>query len=170
MKHLIQALTRAIGMAWTWAVALIVGGLLVVVASQVIDRHFIDLWRDSPEEYVKIGLIWLTFIGFALAMKSGTEIRVDLIDHFVPAKVRAVLYGAFDLVLLALIGIVIWKSWQVLVVSRDQVILGTDFSVAWPVAGMLGGLVLMFIVVVVRLVRRFMQPSSVDVRDPTKIY
>jgi hypothetical protein len=86
----------------------------------------------------------------------------------VPAKVRAVLYGAFDLVLLFLIGIVIWKSWLVLVVSMDQVILGTAFSVAWPVAGMLGGLVLMFIVVVVRLVRRFMQQSSVDVRDPTK--
>jgi hypothetical protein len=48
MKHLIQALTRH-RHGVDQAVALIVGGLLVVVASQVIDRHFIDLWRDSPE-------------------------------------------------------------------------------------------------------------------------
>ena len=87
--------------------------LLVVVVSQVMDRHFIDLWSDSPEEYVKIGMIWLTFIGFALAMKEGTEIRVDLADHVLPVKARAVLYGVFDIVLLVLIGIVIWKSYLV---------------------------------------------------------
>ena len=170
MKSLLRALDRALTVAWQWTIALLVGGLLIVVVSQVIDRHFIDLWRDSPEEYVKIGLIWLTFVGFALAMRQGTEIRVDLADHFLSAKARAVLYGSFDVLLLVLIGIVIWKSWQVLVVSRDQVILGTDYSVAVPVYGMLFGLILMFFAVVVRLVRRFLRESSVDVHDPTKIY
>lgn len=163
-------LIRAIDLVWGWVVALIVGGLLVVVASQVIDRHFLDLWSDSPEEYVKIGLIWLTFVGFALAMRFGTEIRVDLADHFLPRKVRAVLYGAFDAVLLALVGIVIWKSWMLLVISRDQVILGTDFSVAWPVAGMFAGLILMFVVVVIRLVRRFMRDPGVDSHDASQLY
>jgi len=170
MKSLLRALDRALTLAWQWTIALLVGGLLLVVVSQVIDRHFIDLWRDSPEEYVKIGLIWLTFIGFALAMRQGTEIRVELGDPFLSAKARAVLYGNFDVLLLVLIGIVIWKSWQVLVVSRDQVILGTDYSVAVPVYGMFFGLILMFFAVVVRLVRRFWRESSVDVHDPTKIY
>jgi len=170
MKPLLRALDRALTLAWQWTIALLVGGLLVVVVSQVIDRHFIDLWRDSPEEYVKIGLIWLTFVGFALAMRQGTEIRVDLADHFLPARARAVLYGSFDVLLLVLIAIVIWKSWQVLVVSRDQVILGTDFSVAVPVYGMFFGLILMFFAVVVRLIRRFLREPSTDTPDPTKIY
>ena len=170
MKSLALLLDRTLTLLWQWTVALLVGGLLVVVVSQVIDRHFIDLWRDSPEEYVKIGLIWLTFVGFALAMRQGTEIRVDLADHFLPAKARAILYGSFDVLLLVLIAIVIWKSWQVLVVSRDQVILGTDYSVALPVYGMFFGLILMFFAVAVRLIRRFLRDSAADVPDATRIY
>jgi len=57
-----------------------------------------------------------------------------------------------------------------LVVSRDQVILGTDFSVAVPVYGMFFGLILMFFAVVVRLIRRFLREPSTDTPDPTKIY
>ena len=170
MKSLWRALDRALTLAWQWTIALLVGGLLIVVVSQVIDRHFIDLWRDSPEEYVKIGLIWLTFVGFALAMRQGAEIRVDLADHFLSVKARAVLYGAFDVLLLILLGIVIWKSWQVLVVSRDQVILGTDYSVAVPVYGMFAGLILMFFAVVVRLIRRFLRDASVPAPDSTRSY
>jgi TRAP-type C4-dicarboxylate transport system permease small subunit len=85
MKSLLRALDRALTLAWQWTIALLVGGLLLVVVSQVIDRHFIDLWRDSPEEYVKIGMVWITVIGFELDMLQGSEIRVYLADHFLSA-------------------------------------------------------------------------------------
>lgn len=165
-----KILIHAIDTVWRWTLALIVAALLVVVVSQVLDRRFIDMWSDSPEEYVKIGLIWLTFIGFALAMREGTEIRVDLADHFLPRKARAILYGMFDAVLLVLIGIVVWKSYVVWKVSLDQVILGTDFSVATPVAGMLIGLSLMFVAVLARLIRRFLPQPEVDEHRPVQNY
>jgi TRAP-type C4-dicarboxylate transport system permease small subunit len=163
MKSLARALDRAITIVWEWSLAAIVAGLLVVVVSQVIDRRFLDLWTGSPEEYVKIGLIWLTFIGFALAMRQGTEIRVDLADHFLPAKARALIYGAFDLLLLVLIAIVCWKSYLVWKVSLDQVILGTAFSVAVPTGGMLVGMAAMFVVVLFRMARRFRQALGHEV-------
>ena len=169
MKAL-RLLLRAIDFAWSWSLVLIVAGLLVVVASQIVDRHLVDLWTGSPEEYVKIGLIWLTFIGFALAMKNGTEIRVDLADHTLPAHVRRLLYGAFDLLLLGVIGLVCWKSWQSVEVGASQVILGTDFSVAVPTWGMLTGVVLMFFVVATRLVRRFVKRQDVDSHDSSQAY
>jgi TRAP-type transport system small permease protein len=153
---------------WELSIAVMVAGLLVVVASQVVDRYVIDLWTDSPEEWIKIGLVWLTFIGFALAMRHGTDIRVDLADHFLPRKLLLVVNTIFDSLLLVLIGILCFKTAQLWDVSRDQAIIGTSVSVALPTAGLLIGLVLMWAVVAVRLVLRVMRRGNVDIHDPTQ--
>jgi TRAP-type C4-dicarboxylate transport system permease small subunit len=154
--------------AWELSIALLVAAMLVVVASQVVDRYLIDLWTDSPEEWIKIGLVWLTFVGFALAMRHGTDIRVDLVEHFLPRKLVIAVNTVFDALLLVLIGILCFKTWQLWDVSRDQAIIGTSVSVAVPTAGLLVGLVLMFIVVAVRLVLRLTRGNNVDAHDPTK--
>jgi TRAP-type C4-dicarboxylate transport system permease small subunit len=166
----VRDLLKLVDTVWGWVLALIVGGLLVVVASQIVDRHLVDLRTDSPEEYVKIGLIWLTFIGFALAMREGTEIRVDLADHYLPLKVRHWIYGSFDVLLLVVIGLVVWKSWQSIGIGQMQVILGTSFSVAVPTWGMFIGVALMFVVVAVRLIRRVTNRPGVDEHDAAKLY
>ena len=85
--------------AWEGVIAVVVFALLVLVASQTLDR-FVSLWTDSPEEYVKIGLCWLCFLGFALALKDGTEIRVDLADRILSVTARRWIYGLFDVALL----------------------------------------------------------------------
>ena len=153
---------------WELSIAVMVAALLVVVASQVVDRHVIDLWTDSPEEWIKIGLVWLTFIGFALAMRQGTDIRVDLADHFLPRKLLLVVNTVFDSLLLVLIGILCFKTAQLWDVSRDQAIIGTSVSVATPTAGLLIGLILMWLVVAVRVVLRVLRRGNVDIYDPTK--
>lgn len=146
-------MNRLLTAVWSGVVALVVLGLLIVVFSQTVDR-FVTLWTDSPEEYVKIGLTWLCFLGFALALKDGTEIRVDLADRFLPATARRWIYGAFDIALLVLIGVLVIKSWTVFLVSGDQLITGTDLTAAWPAAAVLIAFVLMFFVIAWRLVRR----------------
>ena len=148
-----SSMLRLLTVVWAGIVALVVLGLLLIVSSQTVDRFF-TLWRDSPEEYVKIGLTWLCFLGFALALKDGTEIRVDLADRFLPATARRWIYGAFDVALLALIGVVVVKSWTVFLISGDQLITGTDLTAAWPAGAMLVAFVLMFFVIAWRLVRR----------------
>jgi TRAP-type C4-dicarboxylate transport system permease small subunit len=149
----VSFVNRLLNAVWSGAVALTVLGLLVVVFSQTVDR-FVSLWTDSPEEYVKIGLAWLCFLGFALALKEGTEIRVDLADRFLPAAARRWIYGAFDLALLILMGILVVKSWKVFLISGDQLITGTDLTAAWPAGAVLIAFVLMFFVIAWRLVRR----------------
>lgn len=144
---------RLLSRAWAGVVALVVLGLVIVVASQTLDR-FVSIWSDSPEEWVKIGLTWLCFLGFALALKDGTEIRVDLADRFLPAAARRWIYGVFDAALLVLIGVVVAKSWVVFLASSKQLITGTDLTAAWPAGAMLAAFVLMFFVIAGRLIRR----------------
>lgn len=144
---------RALVAVWSGIIALVILGLVMVVSSQTLDR-FVTLWQDSPEEWVKIGLCWLCFLGFALALKDGTEIRVDLADRILPSVVRRWIYGLFDAALLVLIGVVTWKSWILFDVSGSQLITGTDITAAWPTGAMLAAFVLMFFVIGWRLIRR----------------
>jgi TRAP-type C4-dicarboxylate transport system permease small subunit len=147
------SMNRLLTAVWAGVVALVVLGLLIVVFSQTVDR-FVTLWTDSPEEYVKIGLAWLCFLGFALALKDGTEIRVDLADRFLPTTARRWIYGVFDIALLFLIGVLVIKSWTMFRISGDQLITGTDLTAAWPAAAVLIAFFLMFFVIAWRLVRR----------------
>jgi TRAP-type C4-dicarboxylate transport system permease small subunit len=141
------------------AAALVIGVLLIVmvaiVLSQFFDRYFTPIWAGVPaDEYVKVGLVWLTFIGFGLAMRAGVEIRVDFVDQHVPARVRNAVYGVIDLVLLGMIGLILWKSVQLYRVGTLQTILGTEMTLALPVVGMMVGCALMFVAILARMLGR----------------
>ena len=99
---------------------------------------------------------------------SVASVAADLVEHFLPRKLVIAVNTVFDTLLLVLIGILCFKTWQLWDVSRDQAIVGTSVSVATPTAGLLVGLVLMLIVVAVRLVLRLTRRDNVDAHDPTK--
>ena len=149
---------RGIVAAIEWAARALVVALMVamlaIVISQFVDRYVTPVWKGYPaDEYVKVALIWLTFIGFGLAMRAGVAIRVDLVDHALPANVRRWLSVAFDLVLAAMLGVIIHKAVRLYEISSMQIILGTDMTVAVPVLGMTIGCLLMLLAVVSRLLR-----------------
>lgn len=151
LRYAVLALERA---AAVLIVVLLVG-MVFVVLSQFVDRYFTPIWGGIPaEEYVKVALIWMTFVGFGLALRAGAEIRVDFIDHHVPMRVRQVVYTGFDLVLLAMMGFILWKSVRLYQLSTLQTILGTDMTVALPVIGMMLGCTLIALALVARLLRR----------------
>lgn len=151
LRLLITALERAAAAL----IATLLAAMAIVVLSQFVDRYVTPLWGGVPaDEYVKVGLVWLTFIGFGLAMRSGVEVRVDLVDQHLSARARGIVYGVFDLVLLAMLGVILWKGLRLYRVSTLQTILGTDLTVAVPVLGMLLGCALMAFALLARLLRR----------------
>lgn len=146
---------RAVDVAAAVLVALLVVALLALVAAQFLDRYVIHRWQGFPaEEYIKVGIVWLTFVGFGLALRRGMEIRVDFIDAHLPARVQRWLFGAFDIVTLAVVAVVLVKGLRLYEISGLQMILGTEMTVAVPVLGMLVGCALMTLAVALRLLRR----------------
>jgi TRAP-type C4-dicarboxylate transport system permease small subunit len=138
------------------AVVVILAGLVVVVASQFVDRYVTPVWGGVPaDEYVKVGLIWLTFLGFGIAIRAGVAVRVDLVDHLLPPKLRHGIETAIDVVLVGVLAIVLWKGARLYAISTGQLILGTDMTVAVPTLGMLLGLGLTALAVIERSLRRF---------------
>jgi TRAP-type C4-dicarboxylate transport system permease small subunit len=154
-------LTRILAMALRLAertlealVALLVLGLLLIVASQLVDRHFVTLPMAAPDAYARVMLVWLTFLGFALAVKGGLNIRVDLIDAHLPRALRRALAYAFDLVMLGLTVIIGWHGWRLVEIGADQERLGTILSEAWPAAALLLSCILLVAFLALRIALR----------------
>lgn len=155
---MIDLLGRALGAverALEWLIAALVIALVVIVASQFVDRHFITLPMAAPDAYARVILVWLTFVGFALAVKNGTNIRVDLIDARLPAKARRVLDYFFDFAMLGLTAIIGYHGWRLVVIGRDQERLGTMLSEAWPSGALFVSCILLSLFLLLRLAVRF---------------
>lgn len=154
MVDLLDKALRALERVLEWLIAALVAGLLLIVASTFIDRHFVTLPMAAPDAYARVMLVWLTFIGFALAVKGGLNIRVDLIDARLPAKLRRVLDYLFDLVMLGLTVILGVNGWRLVVIGQDQERLGTGMSEAWPSAALFVSCIFLVLFLVLRIALR----------------
>jgi TRAP-type C4-dicarboxylate transport system permease small subunit len=146
---------RWLDRALAWFVAALVVGLVTIVTSQLVDRHFIDIPIQAPDQYARIGLVWLTFLGFALAVRGNVAVRVDIIDHFLPAAARRWVGIASDAMLLTMLCVLVIKGWTVFEVGAGQIILGTPFTAGLPNAALVAGCALMIFYVALRLVARW---------------
>ena len=155
MVDFLDKALRLVERALEWLIAALVAALLIIVASTFIDRHFVTLPMAAPDAYARVILVWLTFIGFALAVKGGLNIRVDLIDAHLPAKVRLALDYVFDVVMLALTVLLGVHGWRLVVIGRDQERLGTMMSEAWPSAALFVSCILLVLFLVLRIALRF---------------
>ena len=135
-------------------VALLVAALAFIVASQFVDRHFVTLPIAAPDAYARIMLVWLTFVGFALAVKRGVNIRVDLIDAHLPKAVQRVLEYAFDAMMLGLTAIIGFNGWRLIEIGQNQERLGTVLSEAWPSAALFISCILLSVFLLLRIAVR----------------
>lgn len=151
-----RAVTRvanAVAVLLDVAIGAVVAGLLAVVASQIVDRNWWPMWRDSPEEYVKIGLVWLCFLGIVRAFATGEVIRITFVYDWLPVRLRRAVDILFDLVLLAVLSVLVAKSWMMIQAAQFQMILGTDFTLDVPAYALLVGFGLLVPLIGWRLVR-----------------
>jgi TRAP-type C4-dicarboxylate transport system permease small subunit len=135
-------------------IALLVAGLAIIVGSQFIDRHFFTMPIIAPDAYARILLVWLTFVGFALAVKSGLNIRVDLIDTHLPKPVQRALEYVFDAMMLGLTVIIGFHCWRLVEIGQGQERLGTVLSEAWPSAALFVSCILLVLFLVLRILLR----------------
>ena len=169
MADLLDRALRVVERVLEWLIAVLVMALVVIVASQFVDRHFVSLPMAAPDAYARVILVWLTFIGFALAVKGGLNIRVDLIDAHLPARVRRLLEYLFDVLMLLLTLVIGFHGWRLIVIGRDQERLGTLLSEAWPAAALFVSCILLVLFLTLRIALRFTgrelprhQPLEVD--------
>jgi TRAP-type C4-dicarboxylate transport system permease small subunit len=142
-------------------VALLVLLLVLIVFGQFVDRHFYSLDIAAPDQYARVALVWLTFVGFAVAVRNGLNIRVDLIDARLPKRAQKTLAIVFDAIMLFLLGVLMVHGWRVVEVGKGQVLLGTVLTAAQQSASLVVACAVMILFVGLRLVARLLgvEPS-----------
>lgn len=91
--------------------------LLVVlvgsVSSAVFFRYVLDAPLSWPEEVSRFVMVWLTFVGSALATKHKGHVLVDFAVLFLPERARLAMAVLVNLVLLAFLALFFSLSVQI---------------------------------------------------------
>ena len=156
MLHVLSRGLHLLDVLIEWMVVALMVSLVGIVSLQFIDRHFIDTGIAAPDQYARVALVWLTFVGFAIAVRAALNVRVDLIDAHLPPRVRYFLALLFDALMLLLLAILVPGSWRLIEIGKDQMLLGTAFTAAVPAAGVFVACLLMLLFVGLRLVVRLL--------------
>jgi TRAP-type C4-dicarboxylate transport system permease small subunit len=119
-----------------WPVEVVTSGVvgiatllvLVFTLGQIADRYVLKGTFNAYDQIGRIALIWMTFLGAALAFRKRLNIAVDLINIYLPAKVVAVKAVALDALSLVLMLFMFGYSIRLLEVGAFQGVLGTPLT------------------------------------------
>ena len=148
------------------AVGIFAGIILVFTAGAVLDRHLFKSSFDAYDQIARLSLVWMTFLGFALALRERHTIRVEILDGLLGPRGRLVRETAFDAGVLALSVLLLVKGWAVAEVGAFQDIIGTPFTYAWSYAAVpvAAGLLILFLAL--RIVGRLLGHEPDPPADP----
>lgn len=149
--------------------------LLLIFYVMLVGTMFIEVVRREifsyssiwGEEIVRYAFIYLAWIGAAAAVKERGHIRIDVLMHYVPTRVKALLYIFGDIVMLIVALVAIYWSWETVHVSWKfgSVTHGLRISQVFFLFAVPFG----FALVIFRLVQSLLRDFS-DLRNGRPVY
>ncbi len=142
-----------------WALLVFYVLLVVTMATEVIRREVFAYSSIWGEEIVRYSFIYLVWIGAASAVKERAHIRIDVLLHYVPNVVKALIYILGDLVMFVVAAVALFwvyetvaVAWKFGAVSHGLRVQMVWFLMAVPIG---------FSLMIFRLIQSFLR----DVRD-----
>lgn len=114
MRSLIGVLNRDIE---KWALLIFYVILVVTMAVEVIRREVFSYSSVWGEEIVRYSFIYLAWIASAAAVRERGHIRIDVLFHYVPQRIKALLYIFGDLAMLFVAVLAFYWSLETVHVS-----------------------------------------------------
>lgn len=138
-----------------WYIVVLMALLVILTFAQVVARYLLHSSFTSTPQYARLVVVWLTFMGAAMAARHNKLIRIEIFEERLPARIRAFMSTFFDLVLMALLLVIIIKGWVVVIVTNSQVVAGTPLSYAAYTFSVVLGSAIMFFYIGLRVWTRF---------------
>jgi TRAP-type C4-dicarboxylate transport system permease small subunit len=121
----------------TAAAVLACVALAVAVAAgmwQVIARFATETPSIWSEALVRMALIWMAYLGLALALRAGALVSIDVAHRYAAGALRRALEAAALAFSLALMGVMFWFGWEMATRVRFQELAGLEVSISWGYA------------------------------------
>ena len=100
-----------------WALLVFYTMLVVTMAVEVLRREIFAYSSIWGEEVVRYSFIYLAWIGAASAVRERAHIRIDVLFHYVPPRVKALLYIFGDLVMMVVAVFALFWSFEMVSVA-----------------------------------------------------
>jgi TRAP-type C4-dicarboxylate transport system permease small subunit len=145
---------RAVGAVETLAricVGLAMLVILVFTSGQVVDRYLLKTSFNAYDQVARLGLVWMTFLGIAVAFRERANIRIDLLDHALPLRFVQWKSVVLDVATLVVTIVIHVEGWRLLEVGAYQTLMGTPFTYEVVYAALLVGTALLAVVLVMRI-------------------
>lgn len=119
-----------------WIAFVIFWAMAVIVFLQFFTRYVLNNSLSWTEEIARYLLMWITFIGAAVAMRRGTHIAVEFAHVFLPAPAVRVLNFVIDVLVVGFVGLLCWFA--IAIARRMQI--QTMTVIEWPMSIVYGGI------------------------------
>lgn len=121
------------------AVALATAGLAIaslIGLYQIVARFVLHRSAEWSEPLVQMTLIWMTYLGLAAAVRSGTLISVDWLLSLSKGRMRQTVLLIILICVLILLGSLTWFGIALAMRVKFQTIAGLGISASWAYAAL----------------------------------
>jgi TRAP-type C4-dicarboxylate transport system permease small subunit len=101
---------------------------------QVVARFATETPSVWSEALVRTALIWMAFIGLAVAIRAGALVSIDIAHRLSRGALRCCLEGLSLASILAMLGVMFWFGWSMAERVKFQEMAGLEVSMAWGYA------------------------------------
>lgn len=91
---MINTITQALKLSERLFVSAILLAIVLIAGTDVILRLFLSEGLSWAAPFLKISLLWVSLFGAILAAGSNDHIRIDVLEHYLPAKYSPMLQKA----------------------------------------------------------------------------
>jgi len=124
---------------FTTEIAAIIACLAMTVAVaagawQVFSRFATETPSSWSEALVRIALIWMAYLGVAVALRAGALVSIDVAHRYTRGAVQRTVEAMALACVLSFMGIMFWFGWAMTERVQFQTIAGLEFSMAYAYA------------------------------------
>ena len=128
-----------------WLLIVLLAAMVVIVFANVVLRYTIGSSLVWSEEVARHLMIWMTFAGSGLALRSGAQLGIDTLQDALPANAARALRLALAIGMLLLFVLLAWYGMDYAWRTRFQTSAALGISMIYVYIGMPVGCLLMAI-------------------------
>jgi TRAP-type C4-dicarboxylate transport system permease small subunit len=126
-----------------WLLIALLGAMVVIVFANVVMRYLLGTSVIWSEEVARHLMIWMTFVGSGLALRTGAQLGIDSLQDALPPRAARVLRIVLALGMLLLFVLLAWYGVDYALRTRFQTSAALGVSMAYVYVGMPVGCALM---------------------------
>jgi TRAP-type C4-dicarboxylate transport system permease small subunit len=101
---------------------------------QVVARFATETPSVWSEALVRTALIWMAFLGVAVALRAGALVSIDVAHRYSRGAIRRGIEAAALAASLSMMGVMFWFGWMMAERVKFQEMAGLEVSMSWGYA------------------------------------